>query len=278
MEVLLSRFPGLKGFPHVDFGVRPTPVEEHTIEGRTVLVKRDDRIGGNKVRTLEFLLARRAKRLLTFSTLAAHHAHATAECGRRLGIPTDVVLVRRGPRASQPLDGRVIEVGGALRAALAGAWLWRPGTRVIWPGGMSARGALGYLVAALELDEVPGRIYVPMGSGTTASGLLAGLMLRQAKTEVVAVRVAEPVGFLIWRRAHKAVSLLRKHDPSVPRVVRGGVSLRIVKAPHPYGEGPVPDAGELHLEPSYSGPTLRLMLDEGAEGALFVLTCRGSPA
>ncbi|MHC4225547.1 MAG: hypothetical protein ACYSUN_16275, partial [Planctomycetota bacterium] len=143
---------------------------------------------------------------------------------------------------------------------------------------MSARGALGYLVAALELDEIPERIYVPMGSGTTVSGLLAGLMLRRARTEVVAVRVADPVGFLVWRRAFKAVSLLRKHDPGVPRVARGGVKLRIVKAPHPYGEGPVPEAGELQLEPSYTGPTLRLLLDEGTEGALFILTYRGLPA
>ena len=66
----------------------------------------------------------------------------------------------------------------------------RPGTCVIPPGGASACGALGYVVAALELEEVPSRMYVPLGSGTTVSGLLAGLMLRGATCEVVAVRVA----------------------------------------------------------------------------------------
>ena len=71
----------------VDLGVRPTAVEEHEIDGRVVLVKRDDKIGGNKVRTLEFLLGLPAKRLLTYSTLEAHHAYATAVPGREPGIP-----------------------------------------------------------------------------------------------------------------------------------------------------------------------------------------------
>jgi len=77
----------------VDLGVRPTPVEEHAIDGLRVLVKRDDKIGGNKMRCLEFLLTGSPKRLLTYSTLSANHALATARAGRKLGIETDVVLV-----------------------------------------------------------------------------------------------------------------------------------------------------------------------------------------
>ncbi|MHC4972959.1 MAG: pyridoxal-phosphate dependent enzyme [Planctomycetota bacterium] len=290
MEVLLSRFPGLAGFPHVDLGVRPTPVEERRIGGLPVLVKRDDRTselyGGNKVRALEFLLSGAPRRVLTFSSLSAHHAYATAVHARRLGIPCDAVIVRKGQRgrvmeALPKVAERVEEVDGVLGAAAAALDLWRPGTRIIRPGGLSRRGTLGYVEAALELDEVPSRIYVPLGTGTTTAGLLAGLMLRDARTEVVAVRIADPiVSFrpLLWIRAFGAIELLRRFDPTVPRVSPGGVTLRIVKGGGRYGEATraaaaaVAAAGDLELEPTYTGKTLAVLLADRAEGALFVNT------
>ncbi|MHC4547862.1 MAG: pyridoxal-phosphate dependent enzyme [Planctomycetota bacterium] len=291
MEVLLRRFPGLRGFPRADLGIQPTPVEERRIGGLRVLVKRDDRssavYGGNKARCLEFLLAGSPRRVLTFSTLSAHHAYATAVHARRLGLECDSIIVRRGERgplmeALPRLGGRVVEVPGVLGAAMAVLDLWRPGTRLIPPGGMSARGALGYVEAALELEEVPPRIYAPLGSGTTVSGLLGGLMLRDAVCEVVAVRVADAIASfkpLLWRRAFKAISLLRRHDPSVPRLQGpGGVRLRIERGAGRYGEATpavraaVAAAGDLALEPTYTGKTLAVLLAERADGALFVNT------
>jgi 1-aminocyclopropane-1-carboxylate deaminase/D-cysteine desulfhydrase-like pyridoxal-dependent ACC family enzyme len=290
MEVLLRRFPGLAGLPHVDLGVRPTPVEERRIGGLAVLVKRDDRTsdlyGGNKVRALEFLLAGAPRRVLTFSSLSAHHAYATAFHARRLGIPCDAVIVRKGQRgrvleALPNVAERISEVDGVLGAAAAALGLWRPGTRVIRPGGLSLRGTLGYVEAALELEDVPARIYVPMGTGTTVSGLLAGLMLRDARTEVVAVRVADPfVSFrpLLWCRAFGAIALLRRYDPTVPRVSPGGVTLRIVKGGGHYGEATraataaIAAAGDLELEPTYTGKTLAVLLADRAAGALLLNT------
>jgi 1-aminocyclopropane-1-carboxylate deaminase/D-cysteine desulfhydrase-like pyridoxal-dependent ACC family enzyme len=290
VEVLLSRFPGLAGLPHVDLGVRPTPVEEHRIGGLSLLVKRDDQTsdlyGGNKVRALEFLLAGAPRRVLTFSSLSAHHAYATAVHARRLGIACDAIIVRKGQRgavleALPRVAARVQEVGGVLGAAAAALDLWRPGTRVIRPGGLSLAGTLGYVEATLELDEVPSRLYVPLGTGTTAAGLLAGLMLRNARTEVVAVRIADPfVSFrpLLWIRAFGAVSYLRRFDPTVPRVSPGGVTLRIVPGGGRYGEATraatvaVEAAGDLELEPTYTGKTLAVLLADRAEGALFVNT------
>jgi D-cysteine desulfhydrase len=285
--MLLDRFPGLRGFPRVDLGVFKTPVEERRIAGVRVLVKREDLIGGNKTRSLEFLLARRATRVITFSTLSAHHAYATALHARSLGIPCDAVIVKRGRPgpflARLPGVARaVVEVGGAWGAAAAALALWRPGARILPPGGMSPRGALGYLEAALELDDVPARIYVPLGTGTTVSGLLAGLMMRDAVTELVAVRVADRVaGFrpLLWRRAFAAVSLLRRFDPSVPRLPGpGGVRLRVVAAPGRYGE-PTPGAlaacaaaEGIPMEPTYTGKALAVLLAERAEGALYLHT------
>jgi len=294
---LLQRFPGLAGFPHVDLGVRPTPLEERHIGGLPVLVKRDDltspRYGGNKARSLEFLLALPARSVITFSSLSAHHAYATAVHAAALGIPCDLVIVRRG-RAGPALDRlpgiarRVVEVGGVAGGAAAALSLWRPGARIIPPGGASPRGALGYLVAALELDEIPPRIYVPLGTGTTASGLLAGLMLRDAVTEVVAVRVADRIAGwkpLLWRRAYKAVSLLRRFDPTVPRLPGpGGVRLRVVAAGGRYGE-PTPAALEavalaegIPMEATYTGKALAALLRERAAGALFWHTHAALPA
>jgi D-cysteine desulfhydrase len=269
----------------VDLGVRPTAVEEHEIDGRVVLVKRDDRIGGNKVRTLEFLLGLPAKRLLTYSTLEAHHAYATAVAGRDLGLETQAILLKKGVRG-RALDAlrdvaRVVETGGPIRAALRTLWMWRPGTRIIPPGGMSPLGALGYLHAALELVEIPKKIYVPLGTGTTVSGLLAGLMIREADCEVVGVRIADTIAgwkWMLWRRAKKAAKLFG-HD-----VEPGKVKLRVVKADGKYGE-PTPVAKAavnaaaecgLDLEPTYTGKTLAVLLAEKAEGAMLVNTYAGS--
>jgi 1-aminocyclopropane-1-carboxylate deaminase/D-cysteine desulfhydrase-like pyridoxal-dependent ACC family enzyme len=271
----------------VDLGVVPTPVEEFSIAGRRVLVKRDDRIGGNKVRSLEFLLAQPAERLLTYSTLSAHHAYATAVCGRKLGLKTTAIIVRKGRRGAcldalnEVCDGGYVEVDSYLGAALARLRLQKRGTLVIPPGCMCAHGALGYLHAVEELEKVPGRIYVPLGTGTTVSGLLAGLMLREADCEVVGVRVADAFAgwkWLLWRRAKKALRLLGQ------RRGRGRVRLRVVKAEGEYGEATeasdaaVKAAGKagLELESTYTGKTLALLLSERAEGAMFLNTYAGS--
>ena len=90
----------MEGVDRVDLGVFNTPVERHAIAGVDVLVKRDDLIGGNKVRTLEYLLARppASGHLLTYSTLGAHHAYATAVYGNKVGLETTAIIVRKGRR------------------------------------------------------------------------------------------------------------------------------------------------------------------------------------
>ncbi len=295
MEALLRRYPRLASLPRVDLGVRVTPVEEHRVDGLRVLVKRDDltseAYGGNKVRSLEFLLAGRPARILTFSSRGAHHAYATAVHGARIGIPTAAVIVRKGPRGPllarlREVSERVVEVPGAAGVLLAALRLWRPGTRVVPPGGMTPRGALGYLAAAFEIDPVPPAVYVPLGTGTTVSGLLAGFALRGVRTEVVGVRVADAAAGwppLLWRRAVRAVEILRRHDPALPPLRRGGVRLRVVKAGGAYGEATpealraVRAARPLRLEPTYTGKTLAVLLGERRKGALFLHTFSPGP-
>ena len=290
MQALLRHYPELRGFPHVDLGVRPTPVETRHIDGLDVLVKRDDRTsdvyGGNKVRSLEFLLARSARRLLTYTALGAHHGYAVAVHAARLGLDTDVIVVRRGNSewfldALRDLGGRVVMTDGAVGALLATLRLWRPGTRIVPPGGLSARGALGYVEAAFEIEEPPPSLYVPLGTGTTVSGLLAGLALRGARTEVVAVVVAEPAAAwppLLRRRARAAIRLLRKHDPSIPDADPATVPIRIVRSEGGYGEATpaaraaVEVARPLRLEPTYTGKALAALLAERPRGAMLLDT------
>jgi len=296
-DLLTERFPGLSGLPHVDLGVEATPVEAVRVDGLDLLVKREEgccpRYGGNKARCLEFLLARPARRLLTFSTLSANHAYAVAVHGATLGLKTDAILIRKGKRgpmlaALHGVAAGIAEVDGVAGAVLSAAALWRRGTRIIPPGGVSARGAIGYLCAALELDPVPERIYVPLGSGNTVSGLLAGLMLRGARTEVVGVRVADRIAgvrFVLWRRARAALRLLRRHGAPVARRIKHDVRLRVIAGEGDYGEETATvraaveagTAAGLNLEATYTGKTLAALLRERAEGALFLDTYGGLP-
>jgi len=258
----------------VDLGVRPTPVEEHAIDGLRVLVKRDDKIGGNKMRCLEFLLTGSPKRLLTYSTLSANHALATARAGRKLGIETDVVLVRWGEPgkaydAVRAEARRVVDVGGIGGAVWRTLLWWRPGTRIVPPGGMTPKGALGYARMVFELERIPERIYVPHGTGTTTSGLLCGLMLRKAACEVVAVNVTGHAGGE-WKRAFKAARLLGE------TVEKGGVRLRIERA-GPYGEVTATsraarEAAPFPVDPTYGAPALAVLLRERPDDAMFVVT------
>jgi 1-aminocyclopropane-1-carboxylate deaminase/D-cysteine desulfhydrase-like pyridoxal-dependent ACC family enzyme len=259
----------------IDLGARPTPMEEHVVDGVRMLVLRDDRIGGNKVRSLEFLLSGGPRRLLTYSTLSAHHALATTRAGARLGIETDVVLVKWGRRgevyeAVKSEAARVREVGGALGAVWKTLCLWRPGTRIIPPGGMSAAGALGYAAAVVEWERIPRRIYLPHGTGTTTSGILCGLMLRGAECEVVAVNVTGHTGGE-WRRAQHAARLLGR------RVERGGVTLRIEKADGAYGEETAEsrrarELADFPVDPTYGAKALAVLLRERPDDALFLVT------
>jgi D-cysteine desulfhydrase len=118
---------------------------------------------------------------------------------------------------------------GLATSYLLAAWLMasriRPagGTPYpIPPGGSNALGALGYVEAALELaDQVareelpePSHVVVPLGSGGTAAGLLAGLRLAALRSRLVCVLVSDvaPMGpRRVARLAGRALAMLRRH-------------------------------------------------------------------
>ena len=210
---LLLRYPSLAWVPRVRLGAFPTPVERLPSGRGALWIKRDDLsgtpLGGNKVRSLEFLLAglARGDEVVTTGARGSTHALATAVYGRALGARVTVV---RWPQEMNPeayqvaaaIRGVAAEVRDArstLGALALGAWLrLRRRARWIPPGGTSARGALGHVNAALELAEqvsagrlpMPARIVVPLGSGGTAAGLALGLAIAGMETTVCCAVVA----------------------------------------------------------------------------------------
>ena len=207
-------------------GSYPTPVRELVVPGDALgeggdgpvrlLVKCDDvtsaLYGGNKVRKLEYVLARarerKKTRLLTVGAVGSHHVLATAIHGRAHGFRVHAVLV---PQPWTPHVEKNLRAG--LSAGLTAEAAWEPSlylrvlaamdrdTEFIALGGSSVIGSLGYVDAAAELAAQveqgllpePDELVVAMGSGGTVAGLLVGLARTRLRTKVVGVSIAKPV-------------------------------------------------------------------------------------
>ncbi|HEY2385448.1 MAG TPA: pyridoxal-phosphate dependent enzyme [Candidatus Binatia bacterium] len=252
---LERRFPGLAGrLPRVHLVDAPTPLQPLRALGRELgtdlWIKRDDLTGapygGNKPRKLEFVLgaARRdgRKSVLTFGGIGTHHGLATTIAARGLGMRSLLVLVPQpvtdAVRHALLLDhayGAELHFAASTpRAALiASALLAREtlaGRRplLIPPGGSSVSGTLGYVDAGLELAEQiaagaapePEAVFVALGTGGTAAGLLLAFALAELRTRVVAVLVNDitpPSHARVMALARRAARHLHDLDPAVPR-------------------------------------------------------------
>jgi D-cysteine desulfhydrase len=197
--------------------------------------------GGNKVRKLEWILgaaqARRRKRILTVGGRGTNWGLATALYGRALGIKTILALV------DQPMDGHVmaqferIRNSGARvhlthtprRTRLVLPWLWLRHGRpwLLPPGGSTPLGAVGYVVAGLEIGEQvragalpePDHVVVAVGSGGTAAGLIVGLQAAGLRSRVLGVVVNDGLRLdadRIALLAQRCARLLRKHGAELP--------------------------------------------------------------
>lgn len=215
-----------------------------------IWIKRDDEsaeaYGGNKVRKLEFLLAEARRRgndhLIAVGGLGSHHVLATAIYGRAAGMGVSAVLFEQPLTEKVRLTLRLVHsLGARLRLvprlrpappwtaippALAAEYLRqrRLGCHpcLLPPGGSSPRGSLGYVNAALELKEQieaglvpePGHIFIPLGSGGTMAGLVAGFKLAGLRSQVVGVRVVDRLAAnatLVRRLARRTLDLIRRH-------------------------------------------------------------------
>ena len=330
VPALLRAFPALAArLPRHAAVCGPTPVEPLRLAGvasGALWVKRDERscplYGGNKPRKLEFILgharALGARRLVTTGGLGTNHGLATAILGRDAGLATTLVLVH------QPIDEAVrralllqaawgatqvygVNVPGAAAAlvhVLAGSALRGERPYLVPTGGSSPRGAAGFVSAALELAEqvrsgalpTPARIFVPVGTGGTLAGLVAGLRVAGLGSRVVGVLATDilpPDARALARQARAALRFLQRLDASVPvAAIRAGDFDFVRDALGPgYGAAtPAADravrvAAEagLTLETTYTGKCLAALLARADElspaaPALFWNTCNAVDA
>jgi D-cysteine desulfhydrase len=305
------RFAGLAGrLDRFPLTALPTPVHPLRELGRAVgierlWVKRDDQsghlYGGNKPRKLEFLLgaALRCKRraVLTFGGLGSNHALATTIAARAAGLRTMLVLVPQPMTEHVPrvllldraygaelhyaptlLRAAATTLGLLVREALHGT------VPVVIPvGGSSAVGTIGYVNAALELAEQvragelpePDVVFVPIGSGGTAAGLVLGLALAGMRSRVVGVLVTDilpPTTARVVRLARASLRVLRRLAREVPLVTPSASDLTIVTGQVGPGYGAPTPAAEtaarlieeregIRLETTYTAKCLAALLE-----------------
>jgi 1-aminocyclopropane-1-carboxylate deaminase/D-cysteine desulfhydrase-like pyridoxal-dependent ACC family enzyme len=212
---LLERFPRLADLSRLSLRAEVTPVERLVSVAPALWIKRDDltapELGGNKIRSLEFLLGGVQPRdqVTTIGSVGSTHALATAIVGNRIGADVRVGLWPQemnpiAERVAAELRERVQRRKRFANPATALAWLWwrsTRGDRVIPAGGTSPLGILGHVNAALELAQQiesgvlpePAQIVVPLGSGGTAAGLALGFAIAGLHPTIIGARVVPKI-------------------------------------------------------------------------------------
>jgi D-cysteine desulfhydrase family pyridoxal phosphate-dependent enzyme len=229
----------LESIPRIALSAYPTPLEPlvrlSAELGRPVFIKRDDSLGpamgGNKTRKLEYLLAdaqRRVQRkIVTFGGLQSNHARLTAAAANSLGMEAHLLYFENRPTRlignlliNQMLGAKMhfIPFGGGggmtLEASIRLArlvGLVLVGRHYFIPvGGHNWLGCLGYVRAALELDqqvralglEKP-HLVLAAGSGGTLAGLLAGLSLCRSEIQPLGIDVGK-----LWKAFPESIAAL----------------------------------------------------------------------
>jgi 1-aminocyclopropane-1-carboxylate deaminase/D-cysteine desulfhydrase-like pyridoxal-dependent ACC family enzyme len=309
---LFRSYPALEErLPWLQLGGGPTPVQhlEAPGDGRGELwVKRDDLTsplyGGNKVRKLEYLLADAlrsdAGRLITTGVVGSHHCLATAVHGRRVGLPTSLVLF------PQPMTAHARHVAAlneawadeirhcssfAAQPFVEAALRWRrrkDRPYVIPGGGSNALGALGYVGGALELSEQvmrgelprPDTILVAAGTLGTVVGLAVGAALTHVTDRIVAVRIVPSAIANVWslsRLVEGSVRLLADAGVPAPEARRVVDRVDLVGGYIGDGYGHPTAAGarstawfetrDLPLDPTYTAKAAAAALDRVGRGS-----------
>lgn len=296
-----------------ELGVYPTPVERLAALSSarcSLWIKRDDLThplyGGNKVRKLGRILeeakSRGATRLVTVGALGSHHVLATAIFGRLAGMRVDAALlpqphsehVLATERAARAQGAGLHPVATYLQAArLLESWA-AEGAYVIAAGGSSRIGTLGIVEAAHELSAQvragqlaePDSIVVPLGSGGTVGGLVAGLAQSGLHSRVLAVTVTEPASVFEHKARAMAKSLLEPAlHPRIADILR--VERRYLGAGYgqatPESDRASSEAAQhgLTLDTTYTAKAFAAALDRVAEGrdqnVLFWHTLSSAP-
>jgi D-cysteine desulfhydrase family pyridoxal phosphate-dependent enzyme len=214
--------------PRVHFAHLPTRIEElprlaEHLNGPRIFVKRDDQtglaFGGNKTRKLEFLVAEAldqgAQTLITGGALQSNHCRQTAAAAARFGL--DCILVLNGVMPDQPSANLLLdqmfgaEIVTIQDRALRDQTLQQTyetaladGRKpyLVWYGGSSPTGALGYAFAMQEFVEQNIRadwIVFGTSSGGTHAGLVLGQRVFGYPGKVLGISIDEPENWLKTR-------------------------------------------------------------------------------
>jgi L-cysteate sulfo-lyase len=297
----------LSKFPRYPLAHLPTPLEpldrlRQHIGGPRLYIKRDDctglALGGNKTRKAEFLIgaarAAGATVVITEGGLQSNHVRQTAAAAAKAGLKCHLVLNRNVPidtaiyrdNGNMLLDrvlGATVHVcaPGETRAAAIARLL--PALKkdgevpyVIPTGGSNETGALGYAAAAVELQRQAkdsgiaiDRVLFATSSGGTQAGLVVGMALAEAGTQVLGIDIENEAETLLAdvRKIADACA----SSVGVKRALRGdALEIRSGYAGEGYG---IPTPGMIEavgllarlegivLDPVYSGKAMAGLID-----------------
>ena len=234
----------LEAYPRLRYGPLPTPLEplprlSRQIGHSHLWIKRDDAfgpgLGGNKGRSLEFLMAQAVakglNKVVTFGGLQSNHVRMTAAACAQVGVEAHLFFFARRPetlRGNLLLDQlcgahlHFIPFGGGTGGTLTlemtnrlvrflSLFIAGPRTYFIPVGGHSVIGCLGYVAAAGEIQaQIEARglppakttIVMATGTGGTLAGLAAGFTLLQSPVRVLGLDIGK-----LWKRF--SVSVVR---------------------------------------------------------------------
>lgn len=242
IQVLRTR---INSWPKFIYGSYPTPLEPlpkvtKKLAGPQVWIKRDDTIGpgmgGNKARKLEFLMAQAIelgkKKVVTYGGLQSNHARMTAAACAPLGLEAHIFhfssrpeFIRGNLLLNQLFGAKShhVPVGGGSDGSLKIETTNRlvkalstirvgPGAYFIPVGGHTVTGCLGYVIAALEIQEQleqldmedqPVTVVTAAGTGGTLAGLIAGFRLVGSRVSVLGIDIGK-----LWKAFPTSIARL----------------------------------------------------------------------
>ncbi|MEW6404828.1 MAG: D-cysteine desulfhydrase family protein [Chloroflexota bacterium] len=271
----MSYIDKLNSIDRIPLAEYPTPLEylpRLSAEcSHPIYIKRDDGIGpalgGNKTRKLEYLMADARKKghrkIVTFGGLQSNHTRLTAAVANRLGMEAHLFYFEKRPREltgnlliNQLLGAKMhfIPLGGGgngmtieatIRLVRFISWLLVGRNYFIPVGGHNWLGCLGYVRAALEIDEQARELGIEdahfvlaAGSGGTLAGLMAGLALSDSKLRLLGIDVGK-----LWKGFPASIASLATEICSH------------LDSPHPFAAEHVPLIESIYVGDRYGVPS-----------------------